>query len=89
MSLIQGFLVYFVTLFFNLLEIGVFIHVLMSWFARGRTPLGGMVDQVIAPLLRPFAWARLGGFSLSPILLLFAIYGVRSGLLHLLALLPA
>ena len=80
---LQSFLVYFVSLFFRLLELALIIHILLSWFARGKSPMGQAVDRIIVPLLRPFRFAAVGGISFAPILLLFAIYFVQDVLLKL------
>lgn len=32
-----------------------------------------MLDQIILPLLRPFAWARIGMISLAPIIVFLLI----------------
>ncbi len=73
MDVVISFLISFVSIFFRLLYWAIFIHVLMSWFAHGRTDFGVLVDQIVQPVLRPFRWARIGAFDLSPIVALFAL----------------
>jgi uncharacterized protein YggT (Ycf19 family) len=66
----------FIQILAELLGLAMFIYVLMSWFARGRTPLGDILAQIVEPLCRPFKWARIGNFDLSFILAYFLIaYG--------------
>ncbi len=82
--MIIKFLISFVSILTQLLFWAVFISVLMSWFAQGKSKLGLMLDQIVNPLLRPFRWARIGMIDFSPILLLIlldVVRGVAIGLL--------
>ena len=61
-----------------LLSYALIIHVVLSWFAKGRSTLGMYLEQIVQPLVRPFRWAKIGMFDLS-ILVVFLLldYGVR------------
>lgn len=63
----------FLSILVSLLFWAIFIQVLLSWFARGRSGLGVMLDQIVRPILRPFRFARIGMFDFSPILALLAL----------------
>ena len=76
--MIIKFLISFVSILTQLLFWAVFISVLMSWFARGKSRLGEMLDRIVNPLLSPFRWARIGMLDFSPILLLILLDVVRS-----------
>lgn len=67
------FVIKFVDILSQLLYWAILISVLLSWFARGRTPLGAWLDQIVRPLYKPFRWARIGMIDFSPILALLAI----------------
>jgi YggT family protein len=82
-ALIQ-FLVSFVAIFLKLLYWAVFVRVLMSWFASSKTPFGEIVDQITEPILKPFRWARIGLFDLSPILALIVLGYIGDGAQHFL-----
>lgn len=82
-EIIKNFLLYFVSLFFRFLELGLIIHILLSWLARGRSPLGVAVDRVIRPLLKPFEFATFSGLSFAPIVLLLVMYFVQDMLFRI------
>ncbi len=67
------FLISFISIFINLLYWAILIHVIMSWFATGRTAFGDLLDQVVRPVLAPFRWARIGMIDLSPIVALILL----------------
>ena len=74
------FLIDFVRILMQIIFWAILISVLMSWFAAGRSPLGSLLDQIVRPILRPFRWARIGMFDLSPIAALFCLR-IAEGLL--------
>ena len=78
------FLVSFVSIFFNLLFWAVFISVMLSWFASGRTQLGVWLEQVVRPILWPFRWARIGMIDFSPVLALVVLDFLRGAAVGLL-----
>lgn len=55
----------FINILAELVQLAMFVYVLMSWFATGRTPLGNILVQIVDPITRPFKWARIGNFDLS------------------------
>lgn len=67
------FLITFVAVFAKLLFWALFIHVLMSWFASGKSAFGEIVDGIVQPLLKPLRWARVGMIDLSPLLALMIL----------------
>ena len=67
------FLLKFLSIFFQLLYWAIFIKILMSWVAVGRTPFGMMIEQIVNPILRPFRWARIGMIDFSPLVALILI----------------
>ena len=71
--LLISFTSYFITIFIKLLYWAIFIWVLMSWFSAGKTPLGELLESIVLPILKPFKWARIGMFDLSPILALLVL----------------
>ncbi len=82
--MIIRFLISFVGIFFQLLFWAVFVSVLLSWFAHGRTQLGVWLEQIVRPLLLPFRWARIGMIDFSPVLALIALDFLRSVVMDLL-----
>jgi len=66
-------LITFISVLLKLCFWAIFIHVLMSWFASGRTQFGEILDQIVQPILHPFRWARIGMLDLSPIVALIAL----------------
>ncbi|MCF7812055.1 YggT family protein [Candidatus Gracilibacteria bacterium] len=67
------FAIYFIEVLSTLLFWAIFIHVILSWFAVGRTRLGMWLEQIVRPIFRLFRWARIGMFDFSPILALLVI----------------
>ena len=60
-----------------LLSYALIIHVILSWFAQGRSTFGMYLEQIVQPLIRPFKWARIGMFDLSIIVVFLILdYGV-------------
>ncbi|MCF7917723.1 YggT family protein [Candidatus Gracilibacteria bacterium] len=79
------FLIYFVGVLSKLLFWAIFIHVILSWFAVGRTRLGIWLEQIVYPIFRIFRWARLGMIDFSPILALIVIDFGSKYLIHFLS----
>ncbi|MBT3349194.1 YggT family protein [bacterium] len=67
------FAISFVSILTKILYWAIFISVILSWFARGRSQLGSWLDSIVQPLCRPFRWARIGMMDLSPITALLVI----------------
>ena len=78
------FLLSFVSIFFNLIFWAVFISVLLSWFASGRSQLGVWLEQIVRPILWPFRWARIGMIDFSPVLALVVLDFLRGAVVDLL-----
>lgn len=74
------FLLYFLNIFLNLLYWAIFIWVLMSWFSASKSQLGMLLESIVRPILKPFRWARIGMFDLSPIVALLTINFVANSL---------
>ena len=83
METLLGFLVLFIQIFASLLTWSIFIWILMSWFARGKSPLGEMLEQIVRPILKPFRWARIGMFDLAPIIAFYTIRLVSNLLIQI------
>jgi len=80
--MIIQFLITFLSILTNLLFWAIFINVMLSWFAQGRTGLGVMLDQIVRPILKPFRWARIGSMDFSPIVALIVIDVARGFLIR-------
>lgn len=66
----------FIQILLQILQYALFFHVILSWFAQGRTTFGMYLEAIIQPMLRPFRWARIGVFDLSILIVYFIIsYG--------------
>lgn len=87
MSAIINLLITFIDIFSSLIVYALIAHVLLSWFATGRTEFGVLLDRIVRPILRPFRWARIGMMDLSIIVAILVIDGlgfiVKRGLLML------
>ena len=70
---IISFIIEFIAILSRLLYYCVLVHILISWFASGRTALGMWLVAIVEPLLAPFRWARIGVLDLSPIILLLLL----------------
>jgi uncharacterized protein YggT (Ycf19 family) len=77
--------IYVVEMMSSLLFWAIFIHVILSWFAVGRTRLGMWLEQIVRPMFALFRWARIGMIDFSPILALFAINFIGKYLVAFLA----
>lgn len=79
-SLIIRFVIYFLSIFLKLFYYALLIWVLLSWFSASKNQLGVLLDQIVEPVLRPFRWARIGMFDLSPIVALITLEFVATKL---------
>ena len=81
-----GFLIYLINLFANALELIVVVDAVLSFFLHPLHPLRQALGRITRPLLAPIQQIipPLGGFDLSPIVLIFLIEIVRSVLVRLL-----
>lgn len=88
MGLFVVFLEAFITVLAQLLTIGIFVRVLLSWVPTLRLPLGlnEFVWSITEPILGPIRRALpfMGGIDFSPLIALIAIQVVRDILLRLL-----
>lgn len=73
MESIIEFGIYFIRILSRVLQWCMFIWIILGWFSAQKNNLGIMLDQIILPLLRPFAWARIGMISLAPIIVFLLI----------------
>ena len=71
--MILKFFILFLNIFIKLLYWAIFINIIMSWFASGKSTLGHFLDQIVRPILWPFRWARIGMIDFSPVLALIAL----------------
>ena len=62
-----AFVIKFLQIVIQLLQYALFFHIILSWFAQGRSKFGGYLEQIVQPMLAPFRWARIGMFDLSVI----------------------
>ncbi len=81
-----GFLIYLVNLTANVLELVVVIDAVLSFFLHPLHPVRQALGRLTRPLLAPIQQIipPVGGFDLSPIVLIFLIEIVRSVLVRLL-----
>jgi YggT family protein len=66
-----------------LYTLAILVYVLLSWIGPGRyNPVGALLDDLIAPVLRPFRrlLPPIGGLDLSPLIVLILIQAVRIAL---------
>lgn len=82
------FLITFVNIFFDAISFAIVARVIISWF---RTPINGKIHQIIVditdPILNPIKkiTPRIGMLDISPIIAMFALDFIRSGLVYLLS----
>jgi len=81
-----GFLVYLINLVANVLELIVVVDAVLSFFMHPLHPIRVALGRIVRPLLAPIQRVipPVGGFDLSPIVLIFLIEIVRSVLVHFL-----
>ena len=81
-----GFLVYFVNIVASVLELIVVLDAVLSFFVHPLHPIRQALGRIVRPMLAPIqrVLPPLGGFDLSPIVLIFLIEIVRSVLVHFL-----
>lgn len=78
------FTIYFIEKLRFLLFLAIIIHVILSWFAVGRTKLGMWLEQIVRPIFRLFRWAHIGIIDFSPLLAWLTIDFVSGYLIQLL-----
>ena len=81
-----GFLVYLINIVANGLELLVVVDAVLSFFVSPLHPVRQAIGRIVRPLLAPIQRAipPIGGFDLSPIVLIFLIEVVRSALVRFL-----
>ncbi len=81
-----GFLVYLINIVANVLELVVVVDAVLSFFVHPLHPVRVALGRIVRPLLAPIQQVLppVGGFDLSPIVLIFLIEIVRSVLVHFL-----
>ncbi len=81
-----GFLVYLINLAANILILLIIIDAVVSFFLSPLHPFRFALDKIVNPMLDPIRriLPPLGGFDLSPIVLIFLIDIVRNILVRLL-----
>jgi len=83
---VTSFLIYLITLAANILELLVVAEAVLSFFLSPLHPLRQTLGRIVNPLLAPIQRVvpPLGGFDISPIILIFLIEAVRGVLVRLL-----
>ena len=71
--MLAQFLITFIAIFTKLLYWAIFIHVIMSWVASGKSSFGELIDGIVQPVLKPFRWAKVGMIDLSPLIALLVL----------------
>ena len=81
-----GFLIYLINLAANLLILIIIIDAVVSFFLSPLHPFRFALDRIVNPMLDPIrrVLPPLGGFDLSPIVLIFLIDVVRNAIIRLL-----
>lgn len=80
-SILIRFVIYFLSIFLQLFYYALLIWVLLSWFSASKNQLGVLLDQIVEPILKPFRWAKIGMFDLSPIVALLTLEFVATKLI--------
>jgi YggT family protein len=65
-----------------LYTLAILIYAVLSWINQGYTPIGALLDDLVAPVLRPVRRVvpLIGGLDLSPLIVLVLIQAVRVAL---------
>ena len=81
-----GFLIYLVNLTANVLELLVVAEAVLSFFLSPLHPIRQALGRIVNPLLAPIQRLipPVGGFDISPIILILLIEVSRGVLIHLL-----
>ena len=72
--------IHFIEIFTTLLMWCLFIWVIMRWVSSTQSPIGNALDNIIKPILKPFRWAKIGMFDLSPIIVFYLLNFISSQL---------
>ena len=75
-----AFVIKFLQIVIQLLQYALFFHIILSWFAQGRSKFGGYLEQIVQPMLAPFRWARIGMFDLS-VIIVYLLLGYGGNIL--------
>jgi YggT family protein len=78
-----------IDLIVNVLVLLIFIWALLSWFVSPYNPVRSFLDRLVEPMLAPIR-ARLpplGGFDLSPLVLILLLLGIDAVLQRILYIL--
>ena len=66
------------------------VYIISSWIFFRPNRFTSFIQQIVAPILFPFRWAKIGGVDLSPIIALLMIEFLGTILItYLRAFLPA
>ena len=81
-----SFWIYLIDVVANVLELVVVVDAVLSFFVHPLHPVRVALGRIVRPLLAPIQQVipPVGGFDLSPIVLIFLIEIVRSVLVHFL-----
>ncbi len=81
-----GFLIYLVNLTANVLELLIVVYAITTFFLSPYHPIRHTLARWIEPMLAPIrrALPPIGGFDLSPLVLIFLIAILRSVVVQLL-----
>lgn len=62
--------------------IAIIVYAILSWVTHGYSPIGALLDDLVAPVLRPVRRILpiIGGLDLSPLVVLILIQAVRIAL---------
>jgi uncharacterized protein YggT (Ycf19 family) len=69
---------YFLTIFFQLVYYSILAWVILTWVMlfggmKPQNPMFQFFTRIVEPILKPFAWARLGALDLSPVVAIVAL----------------
>ncbi|HEX5421042.1 MAG TPA: YggT family protein [Gammaproteobacteria bacterium] len=65
-----------------LYTLAILIYAVLSWISQGHTPIGALLEDLVAPVLRPVRRVipLIGGLDLSPLIVLILIQAIRYAL---------
>ena len=75
-----------VDILYNLFVLLVFLQAILSYFLDTYHPIRQFLDRIVGPLLNPIRRVvpPVGGFDISPLILVFLLWVLRGALLNLL-----
>ena len=62
------FLIFFTVILAKIYYWGIFFYIIMSWFPSSGAKFRGILAQIVEPVIRLFAWAKMGNLSFSAII---------------------